>query len=222
MIVYFKILVMLSFLIIASYRDIKTRTIPNYIWIRCLGLLLILEAIEVYMYQINIGPYLIGFVFILFLAIILAKLNLWGGADSKFLITIGAGFLVYPTNPVLGTGIGIFAFSVLINSFIPILILPIIFFIKNIKTEGIKNFNLLFFLGYKVRVDKIPDMHSLLQKKTYNGIKYSLRGIEVTDEELFNYNLSDRVWVSPIIPYIVLLTFGFIFAVVFGDITELF
>lgn len=84
-----------SFLSYASYRDIKTRYISNYVWL-FYGITALLLAVTVYTTQ---NPYAILFYIIdialtVIISLAMWELGIYGGADTKALVCIA---LAHPT-----------------------------------------------------------------------------------------------------------------------------
>lgn len=102
----FKFFIFIAILAIASIHDIKTRKVPNLIWLPALVSGLVFNYLQL-QYQYNTLPFnwflgfalttLMGIVTCLILAGIIYKKEKSGGADSKAVLLIG---LTYACNPL--------------------------------------------------------------------------------------------------------------------------
>ena len=220
--------VVLSFLILlkASVHDVKTREVPDELWLYMIIAGLILDVIQYILHPYNLLLAVIQFVLIFALANFMFYVAGFGGADAKALIALSVVFPVYPriyVLPLLNEGLGIFAFSVLANSVIVAPVLALIFFLKNVRE---KNGRFVYrFIGYRVPVDAIPKFHNLLEYVDENGrVVRSLRGIEPDEEMLRRLAKAkkegkiERVWVTPALPFLVFMTAGFVVSVILGDL----
>lgn len=167
-----------------------------------------------------------GILFVFLLAYLLYRMNAYGGADAKALMCLAVIFPFYPefgTFPVLNNGFGIFSFSVLSNSviFAPGLIIGLLF--RNLIKEGFRNFlkNPLYFIaGYRIPVEKIR-FHNLFEFIDDNGeLRRVKRAIEPNDELISRLKKSqiEKVWVTPALPFIIFITFGYAIAFLIGDV----
>ncbi len=212
-----KVLVTLLILLKASVEDLKTRMIDDRLWIAMLLVAIPLDVLEYFVKPFNLIFALIQFSIIFAFANVMYYLLRFGGADCKAIICLSVMFPTYPVLfPWVVKGV-IFTLSVLINSVIFAPLIAFYFFLRN-AVKG--NFSKLMFVGYKVSIDKIPKFHNLLQFVRDGKLVYSFSGVEIDKksiEELKELGIKE-VWVTPALPFIVFITFGFVLAVVFGDI----
>lgn len=224
-----KILIVFSFLLYACKLDLKSRLIPNRVWKFMLIATIPITAFQVYLVA-NISNALLlfaffGMIFMILLAYLLYRMNTYGGADAKALMCLAVIFPFYPDLqyfPMVNEGFGIFAFSVLANSviFAPFLMLGLLF--RNLIKEGFSGFfkNPLYYIaGYRVSVESIR-FHNLFEFIDEKGtLKRVRRGIEPNEEliERLKKAKMKKVWVTPALPFIIFITFGYVFAILFGD-----
>ncbi len=221
-----KVVISLVLFLKASYHDLRDREVPDGIWISMVVFGLILDVIQYSLERFNIFLAVIQFVFVFLLANFMFYVAGFGGADAKALISLAVMFPVYPKFykfPLLNTGIGIFAFSVLSNSVIVAPLIAMSFFVKNLKE---KDGRLLYrFIGFRVDADRIPKFYNLLEyvDENWNVVRVS-RGIEPDEKmlerlrEAKRKGILEKVWVTPALPFLVFMTAGFLVAVFLGDV----
>ncbi len=223
-----KFLIVLVFFLYACKLDLKSRIVPNVVWTRMILVSIPFLAIEL----INMPTKLLllgvfQFIFIFFLSYLLYFIGAMGGADAKALIALAIIYPVYPTCfvlPLFGIGLGMFAFATLANSVIVTPLLFLYMFFRNLFVEGIRNIRgnvLYYFIAKRARVTEIPDFHNLLEYIDEKGefVRVKL-GIEPNDELINRLKSAgiENVWVTPAIPFLLFITFGYVVAFVFGDI----
>ena len=206
----------------ASYTDLKTRLASNYLWVMMGiigGIILVIQYFTVGftnpMYLIFI-PIMIGLVYILF------QLRLiFGGADAKAIMAIA---ILVPLPilelPILEISIMPGSWQVFANSIILFLFIPLSLLIFNISKRKIE-FPYLF-LGYKMKVSKAREKFVWPLEKIEDGKRkfvYMPKDFDI-DEELdeFEKNNIKEIWVTPKIPFMIPLLFGFICTFLVGDI----
>ncbi|ADB57347.1 Peptidase A24B, FlaK domain protein [Archaeoglobus profundus DSM 5631] len=212
-----KVLVTLLIFIRASIEDLKTREIDDRIWLFMIALAIPLNVIQYIQEPFNLTFALIQFVLIFILANVMYYLLNFGGADCKALISLSIMFPIYPEIFEFTVKGFIFALSVLTDSVIFAPLISLYFFVRN-ALKG--DFAKTMFIGYKVKIDEIPKFHNLLEWVENGKVVRSLRGIEFDSkvvEELKSLGVKE-VWVTPALPFLVFMTFGFIVAVTLGDL----
>ncbi len=212
----------------ASYTDIKTRRASNYLWV-ILGIiggillaiqlfLMPQEEFEFYKFYLIFIPVMIGLVYLLF------QLRLiFGGADAKALMAIAILVPLQPeiyNLPINNSSIMPGAWQVFSNSIILFLLIPISLLIYNISKKNISFPHI--FLGYKMKVSKAREKFVWPLEKIVDGKRkfmYMPKEFDVDDElKEFEKQRIDEIWVTPKIPFMIPLLFGFICTFVIGDI----
>ncbi len=218
-----KVAVALAFLVEASIMDWRERLISNKLWVYMLMVFIPLDAVEYFVKPFNLLFAVLQFVFIFFFSYAVYWLGLYGGADAKALMCLAVAFPVYPTFlnfPLLGTGIGIFAFSTLANSVIAAPFLVVILLIRNLIRGNLEFPQCL--IGYREKLENVK-FHNLLEYVEGNKVVKKVRGIEANEEELKKLRRKGvkEVWVSPALPFICFMTAGFLISVFLGDLMYL-
>lgn len=175
-----RILVLLSFLIYASWSDYKTREVSNKVWVILGPTALMLTALQFLLFSIQpfqlIISYILSFLITSGLAFAVFYFGGFGGADAKAFMCIALALPVYPryllpqpidfVSPLFP--ISIFTNSVLLGalSVFYALFRNIFWVIKNkgnifegLKTESFGHKILALISGYKVRMSKLDNSH---------------------------------------------------------------
>ncbi len=207
----------LTMLIIGSIIDIWKREIHDYYWIGFggVGFLLVFLSVDIFSNLVTMGFALIIVPFV----ILMWRLGLFGGADAFALIALAviAPMATISENPVT-------PFSTLSNAAILFVIPFLINVIRNAitiaKGENIfDGFNestgkkiAAILIGYKAKNPKF----GFAIEKTENGKKKLDLAIHHAENQEFC--TKPNTWVTPGIPYLLLITGGFIIQLVYGDI----
>jgi len=219
-----KVAIAFAFLVEASRRDLKRRIVENRLWLYMLAALLPLDVVEYVIHPFNIVFAAVQAIFIIAFSYAVYWLGLYGGADAKALMVLSLAFPVYPifyVFPVLGVGLGMFAFSTLANSVIVAPLLVLLLLLKNVMDGNVEFPYCL--IGYKMDVEKVR-FHNLLEYVEGKKVVRRMRGIEADEEELRKLRKAGvkEVWVSPALPFICFITAGFLVAVFVGDLLYMF
>lgn len=149
-----------------------------------------------------------------------------GGADAKALITLSVLFPFYPAT-LFGPGQPLYSaltfpfwISVLMMGAIFSLIVPVYFFFRNAAKGNVRMPNM--FLGYRKDLGKVTlTKEWLLEIPDDTGQPKRVRKLGSSDEEAALTRIRDlgwkSTWVSPKIPFIVPLTAGLLFVLLFGN-----
>lgn len=207
----------LTMLIIGSAIDIWKREIHDYYWIvfGSVGFLLIFINSDILPYLLNIGIALIIAPFVIFIW----RIGLFGGADAFALIALAviAPMATLSGNPVT-------PFTSLSNAAILFIIPFCINLLRNvisiIKHENIfegfeeSKFKKIaaMLIGYKV---KNPKFCFSIEKTEKGKKKINLTVHHAENEE---YCTQPNTWITPGIPYLLLITGGFIMQLLYGDL----
>lgn len=157
---------------------------------------------------------------------------LYGGADAKALMI--AGFLVpmFP-NPLIPPPAAIapvtqflpFAVNVLMNSALFSLLIPITIAIRNVRAGEFRGIS--GFLGYSISVDELPRKFVWVRNPMSSQGREEEQSIETAEDDrlrrvaiandLRSRGIS-RVWVTPQIPFLVLMACGVVTTLLAGNL----
>ncbi len=207
----------LTMLIVGSIIDVWKREIHDYYWIGfgSVGFLLVFLSSDLMSDLLTIGFALIIAPF----AILMWRLGLFGGADAFALIAVAviAPMATISENPIT-------PFTTLSNAAILFVIPFLMNVVKNviaqIKGENIfEGFNestkkkiAASLLGYKAKNPKF----GFAIEKTKKGKKKFALGLHHAENQEFC--TKPNTWITPGIPYLLLITGGFIIQIFYGDI----
>lgn len=195
----------LLILLYASRLDWKYREIDDKSWLSLVAL-----GFVFLFYDPEVKSFLISAAATSIFGLALNRLGLMGGGDAKILVGIAFLFPVYPNAATL---FPIFAISVFMNAVLLSALLPLFFFIYNLKrlkeVKSLRDFFVLF-IGYKKDASQIKRYEAVVESIFLNANKVQL-GLKSSDGE---------VWVTPALPFLVPITFGFLIAAFFGDLAS--
>lgn len=207
----------LTMLIVGSIIDIWKREIHDYYWIGfgVAGVLLIFINSDIWSYLLNIGIALIIAPFVIFIW----RIGLFGGADAFALIALAviAPMATISENPVT-------PFTTLSNAAILFIVPFIINIVRNSLSiirhenifEGFEENRLkkicAMLIGYRA---KNPKFCFSIEKTEKGKKKLNLTIHHAENEE---YCTTPNTWITPGIPYLLLITGGFIIQILFGDL----
>jgi len=207
----------LTMLIVGSIIDIWKREIHDYYWIvfGVIGVLLIFINSDIWPYLLNIGIALIIAPFVIFIW----RIGLFGGADAFALIALAviAPMATISENPVT-------PLTTLSNAAI-LFIVPFIINIMRNSSSIIRHENIFegfeenrlkkicaMLIGYRA---KNPKFCFSIEKTEKGKKKLNLTIHHAENEE---YCTTPNTWITPGIPYLLLITGGFIIQILFGDL----
>jgi len=204
-------------LIIGSFIDIWKREIHDYYWIGfgVVGFLLVFLNSDLLPSLLNIGISLIIAPFVIFIW----RIGLFGGADAFALIALAviAPMATFSENPVT-------PFSTLSNAAILFVIPFIVNILRNLIAIG-KHENIFegfeetkfkkicaMLIGYRA---KNPKFCFSIEKIENGKRKLNFTIHHAENEE---YCITPNTWITPGIPYLLLITGGFIMQLFLGDL----
>ncbi|VVB96432.1 Preflagellin peptidase [uncultured archaeon] len=234
-----KILFCIPFLLYACYSDIKKRSVSNNVWLTMLVGSIFFFSYDYSIYKISsLHPLFISAVFMFLLVYILFKIGAFGGADAKSLIVLSMIFPAYPAFHAFGYALplhkplyDIFALSILGNSALLTIVVPIGLAIFNITKMGWHIDNPVYiFMGYKTKISKLADRHirliqdfEVVENRVQSRFKWG--GVEINEKKIRELNgllekglIKDEVWVTPGLPFMISITLGFFTAAFYGDL----
>lgn len=207
--------IILGFLILAyaSFLDLKHRAIDDKSWMSLVFFGVLFLAFD---HARGSTGILIPFAFsvgsTLAVVAVLYYFGIMGSGDCKILFGISA---LVP-QPVHFSIFPIFSFGVFTNAVVISLAIPLLFFIYNLRclkeVKSIREFFVLF-LGHKRKGNEIRPYEVAME--TGDGIKIFLntKNLEIGEK----LSTEQEVWVSPAIPFVVLITAGYLISALFGD-----
>ncbi len=239
-----KIILSLTMLAYTSYLDVRYREVNPKIWLIFGFLGGTLTAAEIFANNYLLTIVTINIVLGLVIGIISYILGLFGGADFLCLFILSIIHPYPPVRPLYYVGpIYPFIVTIVMNSLLLSLAVPIINFTRNIRNmKYLRNlkaplkYKLLYLLiGYPVTIKKYLKMkytYPLIIYKYHEGktdIKFRLTfNIEEEHQEHQEYfkTLIDKgvlkedniIWVTQGIPLLVFITLGYIMSISLGDI----
>jgi archaeal preflagellin peptidase FlaK len=222
-----------AFLFYASVLDLRTRRVPNPVWISFAGLASLLFVADFVVVR------RIGWIHVaIALGIMALAYALWyfhllaGGADAKAMMALGillpmpiawdwaAHELPAWTSPLPG------ALTVLSNSVLLFSLAPLLFLLRNVL-RGHVHFPAML-LGYKLPLERAADNRSfvwIVDRMQEDGRRRQVLFPSRTSDEENQANIARlrqagvaTVWVTPKIPFMVPLFVGFVTAFLLGDL----
>ncbi len=202
----------------ATYSDLKNREINDFLWIVFGGV-----SVALIFFTPNMTTFLttMGIALIISpIAILIWRLGFFGGADAFGLIVLAA------LAPEFSISSGwVTPFTTLTNSAI-LSVIPIFFNVlrnlaalvkhedifKGFENETKHNKLIALFLGYRA---KNPKFSFPLEKLDGASKKFDFSLKNADDAEFCS---TKDIWVTPGIPYMIYITFGFIIQLAYGDI----
>lgn len=239
-----KIILSLTMLAHTSYLDVRYREVDPKIWLIFGVLGGILTVIEIFTNKHMLITVIVNVVLGLVIGIISYVLGLFGGADFLCLFILSIIHPYPPIRPLYYIGpIYPFILTIVTNSLLLTLIVPVINFIRNMRNikylrhlKAPLKYKLLYpLIGYPVMIKKYLKMkytYPLIIYKYHEGktdIKFRLTfNIEEEHQEHQEYfkTLIDKgvlkednvIWVTQGIPLLVFITLGYIMSISLGDI----
>ncbi|MGP8076314.1 MAG: A24 family peptidase C-terminal domain-containing protein [Thermoplasmata archaeon] len=157
---------------------------------------------------------------------------LYGGADAKALMIAGLLVPMFP-NPLIPppgpiapvTVILPFAVNVLMNSALFSVAVPVVVAIRNLRAREFRG--LSGFVGYSIAVDELPHQFVWVRDPMFGQGREEERSIETSEDDRrrrveIAHDLTSRgvarVWVTPQIPFLVVMAFGVAGALLAGNV----
>jgi preflagellin peptidase FlaK len=157
---------------------------------------------------------------------------LFGGADAKALMIVGllVPMFATPLIPVPGpiapvTAILPFGVTVLMNTALFSIVVPVIIAVRNVRAKEFHG--LSGFVGYTIPVDDLPRKYVWVRDPMFGEAREEEKSIETSEDDrqrrvktaqdLRSRGVS-RVWVTPQIPFLVVMAVGVVAALVAGNV----
>jgi len=157
---------------------------------------------------------------------------LYGGADAKALMIAGLLVPMFP-NPLLPPPPGIaavtsifpFGLNVLINSAVFSVVVPIAIAVRNLRQHEFHGVS--GFLGYSIPVSELPHRFVWVRDPMFGAGRQEEQEIETSEDDRrrrveiakdLEARGVARVWVTPQIPFLVVMTLGVLSALLAGNV----
>ena len=171
-----------------ALRDVRTRRVPNVVWYPAAGLGVVVLAWELLGRVPPVGladrlfllRVLLSLGFVVPLVYLFWRFGAFGGADAKAFMVVAVVFPTYPTYhppgiatplPVVETALGVFSLTVLTNTVLAGLAVPIALAVRNALAGDVAP---IMPLGRRMRVEELPTAHGKLfetpRSYTRNGL----------------------------------------------------
>lgn len=221
-----------------SFKDLRTREVHDLLWVAGGGAGLVLDAYELLLGTLTVRQLVFSVGFMAAVGLALGYLRLFGGADLLAFIALS---IIHPRPPVYllynwGWTPPFYPFTLISNTAIAGIITPLVTLARNLgaTSGGVDLFErhrdvsalrkvALMFTAVNVRLSDVkgpPYQYPL--EEPGGGIR--LRP-DIWDDEkaaewfrLLGERGFERVWVSATLPYLVLITAGYLISVAFGDL----
>ncbi len=227
----------------ASYSDLKSREVSDYVWIVSAPIGLLLTSLRIYYSGqiINILFLLISLAFMTVISLVFYYFNFFGGADVKANITIALSIPTPPKfSPVLfGTISPFFNFTVFSNTALLSASMTIYMIFYNLiwklrtKKPLFDGFQhepswkklVAIATGFKTKPHRLKEkflhpLEEIVEDDEGNSIKrlnVLVKAEDVGEIEADN-RLLGEIWVTPGLPLIVFMFVALIISILFGDI----
>ena len=205
MIDLFRFAVGIAILSYAAYSDFKYREASDKLWLIMGGIGILLLAIE----GTDLQKVAISIAVSFPLALLLYFFGM-GGADVKAMWGIALLSPLPPNFSYFVSPIFIFPLTVLINSLLLIVFLPIVFLFYNAKRKNLEFPYCLF--GYKMKGSEAKN------KFVWSMEKEGKKGIMPVKDFDFEKVGNREIWVTPKIPFLIFIFAGYIISFIFGDV----
>jgi len=157
---------------------------------------------------------------------------LFGGADAKALMIVGLLVPLFPY-PLIAqppsiaplTEILPFAVNVLMNSALFAIVVPIVIAVRNIRAGEFRGF--AGFVGYSIPSAELPKKFVWVRDPTFGAAREEEQEIETSEDDRkrreevaadLKSRGIDRIWVTPQIPFLVVMAVGVVGALIAGNV----
>lgn len=220
----------------ASYQDIKTREVSDFVWAALAAASAPLTALEILLPSASwmLAFHTLSSVAVTSLiALLLYRLDFMGGADVKCLICVSVAFPWHPLTgwgfPKFGPALPLFSLSVLANAALCGIAVPVAIFAANAvrmargenlfagleHEHPVKRFALLF-VGVRASTSKLANTDFYKPLEVVDGGR---RKIVIAISPQGEPPPGGVSWMMPVLPFVVNISVGFITALLAGDLT---
>lgn len=222
-----------------SARDLRTREVHDLVWVAGGGAGLVLDAAALFLGYLTVRQLVYSVGFMAGVALVFGGLGLFGGADLLAFVALS---IIHPKAPVYlqtlwGWTPPFYPFTMLSNTAVAGIVTPLMVLARNLGAasggtplfEGHRDLSTprkaaLMLTAVNVKlVDALGPPHQY-PLETPGGGGVRLRP-DIWDDEkaaetfrLLRESGAERTWVSATLPYLVLITAGYLLSAAFGDL----
>lgn len=228
----------------SSWSDLKTREVSDLTWIVFGGLGLVLDVYEVAMGVLKPVALAMAIIFSTVLSFLIGYIGLFGGADFKAFVAL-ALLQPYPSRlvtPLLKTTSVIYPLTVFSNSALAGASFALVLLVRNLSLvsggsplfEGLESERLwmkfiVLISGVKVKLNQVrgpPFQYPLEVPPLMEGANRRLVLMPDLDDDEAAFDIFkklrlagvEEVWVSHTLPFLVFIGFGYVSALLVGDV----
>jgi preflagellin peptidase FlaK len=235
------------FFALASIFDWRTREVPDKVWLAFLPIGVALTATHLYIVPSLILLTVISAVLTVVISFTMFYFGLFGGADAKAIMCLGATIPLYPNsyNTVFGYLFPFFPITVTITSYLCSALIIVWLVGQNVlhhfrhgemfsglNQESRWKKTLAFITGYPVDQAKLRSVFYLYPMEevvnTTEGMRRTLKVYMSAEEDrekvvsnllerLSELGYKDEVWATPGLPHMIFLLLGLIITLILGD-----
>ena len=221
-----------------SVKDLRTREIHDLLWVAGGGAGLVLDAYELFLGTLSLRQLAFSVGFMIAAGLVLGYLRLFGGADLLAFIALS---VIHPRAPVYlqtywGWAPPFYAFTLVSNTAFAGIATPFVTLARNLGAAGggadlferhrdvsAPRKAALMFTAVNVRLGDVRGPPYQYPLEGPDGMIRLRPDIWDDDKAAEAFRLLgesgvERVWVSATLPYLVLITVGYLLSVVFGDV----
>jgi preflagellin peptidase FlaK len=221
-----------------SVRDLRTREVHDYLWVVGGGAGLVLDAVELFLGYLTVRQFMYSVGFMAGVALVFGYLGLFGGADLLAFVALS---IIHPRPPVYlqtlwGWTPPFYAFTLISNTAVAGIVTPLLVLARNLgaAVDGASLFErhgdlsaprkaALMFTAVNVKLGDArgpPYQYPLEEPGGEIRLRPDIWDDEKAAETFRRLRESgfESTWVSATLPYLVLITAGYLLSVAFGDL----
>ncbi len=221
-----------------SVRDLRTREVHDLLWVAGGGAGLALDAYELFLGTLSLRQLAFSVGFMITVGLVLGYFRLFGGADLLAFVALS---IIHPRAPVYllhnwGWSPPFYPFTLISNTAFAGIVTPFVALARNLGAIGggadlferhrgvsVLRKVALMFTAVNVRLGDVrgpPYQYPLEGLGGDIRLRPDIWDDEKAAEEFRALGESgvERVWVSATLPYLVLITAGYLLSVAFGDV----
>jgi preflagellin peptidase FlaK len=215
---------------IASFLDIRTREVPNKLWIIFLPFSTLVTALSIIEDFTQVTLVVTSIAVTSGIALLIFYLGLYGGADAKALITLS---IAHPIASILPLQTPMLPLTTLTNSLLLMLLSTPIALIKNVhwKTttrqslfEGLEHEAVwrkiaALFLCVKVSKASIKPYHMIAEQHQEEDVRQLKLFQQIVDEDTtVDENVPEFVFIAYSLPMLPFILVGYVISLTIGDL----